>query len=127
MMNAADPKSVKERQRAEKRRHEIDQDDLRHLMAEPWSRRWLWGLLAKTGVFESSFNPSGSVTYFNEGRRMIGLDYLKEIATLCPIEYVAMIEEANARHTQQERDHDRSSSPGGLTPRTGTESDTDTE
>jgi hypothetical protein len=119
MHNAADPKAVKERARAEKRQHEEAQADLRRLLAEPWGRRWMWGLLARSGVFESSFHPSGSQVYFNEGRRVIGLDLLKEIATLCPTEYVTMIEEANARHQRQERTHDRSSSPSGLDPRPG--------
>lgn len=125
MTNAADPRRVKARARDETRRRDEAISDLRRLMAEPWSRRWLWSLLGQAGVFESSFHPSGSITYFNEGRRVIGLDLLKDITTLCPTDYLTMIDEANARHTQQERDHDDpSSSPGGgLDPLPGADSD----
>lgn len=130
MRNVSDPRQVKADARKAKRAREEELADLHRLMGEPWGRRWMWRLLAKTGVFESSFNPSGSVTYFNEGRRIVGLDYLQEATAECPEEYLLMTQEANARHRAQERDHDDPRDPAGLTPRSGHDSDppsTDTE
>ena len=122
-INAADHRAVKDHARAEKRRREKDQAHWRRLMAESWSREWLWERLAETGQYEDPFVLSGSAMYYNAGRRQIGLNYLKEITTLCPAEYVSMIEEANARHTKQEQTHDDTSHPGGLTPRPGSDPD----
>ncbi len=53
------------------RRREMD--DLRWLLGHPQGRRIASRLLAEAGVFRSSFNHSGSLMAFNEGRRHIGL------------------------------------------------------
>lgn len=55
----------------ESRRKELD--DLRWLLGHPQGRRIALRLLDETGVFRSSFNHSGSLMAFNEGRRNIGL------------------------------------------------------
>lgn len=53
------------------RRREMD--DLRWLLGHPQGRRIVSRLLAEAGLFRSSFNHSGSVMAWNEGRRQIGL------------------------------------------------------
>ena len=55
----------------ENRRKELD--DLRWLLGHPQGRRIAMRLLDEAGVYRTSFNHSGSVMAFNEGKRHIGL------------------------------------------------------
>lgn len=55
----------------ERRRKELD--DLRWLLGHPQGRRLATRMLEEAGVYRSSFNHSGSVMAFNEGKRHIGL------------------------------------------------------
>ena len=70
--------------------------DLRSVMGEPAGRRFMWGLLGDCGLYAASFNNSGSITAFNEGKRDIGLRLLARITQDCPEQYLAMQAEAIA-------------------------------
>ena len=59
----------------ERRRKELD--DLRWLLGHPQGRRIISRLLDEAGVFRSSFNHSGSLMAFSEGKRHMGIIYLK--------------------------------------------------
>jgi hypothetical protein len=79
---------------AEARRVEIE--DLRGILNSKTGRRFVWRLLERAGVYRTSFNNSGSITAFNEGRRDVGLFLLNEIHEVAPDAYLTMLKEAHA-------------------------------
>lgn len=46
-----------------------------------------------TGVRQLSFNPSGSVMAFNEGRRNVGLWWESELLAVAPDGYIKLLKE----------------------------------
>lgn len=79
------------REAAEELRRQVE--DLKWLMAHKPGRRFMWRLLAMAGVYRTSFNTSGSVTAFNEGKRNVGLTYVAEIQEHVPDSYLTMLKE----------------------------------
>lgn len=75
----------------EKRRREIE--DLKWLAAHPQGRRIASRLLEEAGVFRTSFNHSGSVMAFNEGKRHIGLFLTAELMDAAPEGYFKLLKE----------------------------------
>lgn len=69
----------------ERRRKEVE--DLRWLLANPQGRRIAARMLSETGVFRSSFNHSGSLMAFSEGKRQIGLWLTAELLEASPDGY----------------------------------------
>ncbi len=78
-----------DRQRAARDR---EKDDFKLLMSEKWGRRIAWRLLDRCGVFRTSFTGN-SETFFNEGKRNIGLMIVGEIHDVCPEFYHLMLKE----------------------------------
>jgi len=78
----------------DKRRKELD--DLKWLMAHPQGRRITTRILAEAGIYRSSFNHSGSVMAFNEGKRQIGLWFQAELVDASPKGHIKMLEELQA-------------------------------
>jgi len=76
---------------AEARRVEIE--DVKWLMADKRGRRIMWRLLAEAGVYRTSFNNSGSVTAFNEGKRHIGLVLISEVNDHAAHQFLVMLKE----------------------------------
>lgn len=76
---------------AEARRLEIE--DIQWLMADKRGRRIMWRLLAEAGIYRTSFNNSGSVTAFNEGKRQIGLVLIAEINDHAANQFLVMLKE----------------------------------
>lgn len=68
-------------------------EGFRWLMGSKRGRAIMRRLLAKTGLYRTSFNNSGSVTAFNEGQRNFGLWLMAQIETNCPDRYVLMLQE----------------------------------
>lgn len=79
----------------ERRRKELD--DLRWLLAHPQGRRITTRLLDQAGVFRSSFNTSGSVMAFNEGRRDTGLFLTAELLEASADGYMKVLKEFKAK------------------------------
>jgi hypothetical protein len=79
----------------EKRRITREQqvEDLKWLMQHPAGRRIATRLLAVTGVRRTTFNPSGSVMAFNEGRRNVGLWFEGELISVSPEGYMKLLKE----------------------------------
>ena len=67
-------------------------EDLRFVMSTETGRRFMWDLLGRTGLYQTSFTGN-SETFFREGRRAVGLEQLAHITTACPTEYMAMMKE----------------------------------
>lgn len=79
----------------ERRRKELD--DLRWLLGHPQGRRIATRLLEEAGVFRSSFNTSGSVMAFNEGKRHIGLFWTGELLEASTDGYMKLLKEFKAK------------------------------
>lgn len=78
----------------EKRRRELD--DLKWLLAHPQGRRVTIRILAEAGIYRSSFNHSGSLMAFNEGKRQIGLWLQSELVDANPDGHLKMLKELQA-------------------------------
>lgn len=61
-------------------------------MADKRGRRVMFDLLSRAGIYTSSFTGN-SETFFREGRRSLGLEYLKEIEGLAFDGFVKMLQE----------------------------------
>jgi hypothetical protein len=72
-----------------KRRREKELTDLLKVLALPEGRRFIWRLLSEAGVFRTSFTGN-SQTYFNEGRRDLGLLFLNEVMAAKPEAFTQM-------------------------------------
>lgn len=68
-------------------------NDIIALMLERQGRRIMFGLLARCGVYTSSFAGDPHLTAYNEGRRSVGVAYLDVLNTRCPDEFVLMLKE----------------------------------
>jgi len=79
-------------ERAAEAKRRRDVEDFKSLMKLKEGRRFVWRLLAETGVYHSSFTGN-SETFFKEGRRSIGLILMGELHTICPELYAVMVEE----------------------------------
>lgn len=75
----------------EKRRKELE--DLKWLMAHPQGRRIVSRLLEEAGVNRTTFNHSGSVMAFNEGKRHVGLFLTAEVLEASPEGYFKLLKE----------------------------------
>ena len=75
----------------ERRRKELE--DLRWLLGHPQGRRIVTRLLGEAGVYRSSFNHSGSVMAFNEGKRHIGLFLTAELIEASPDGFMKVLKE----------------------------------
>ncbi len=80
----------------EKRRRELE--DLKWLMAHPQGRRVMARLLEEAGVNRTSFNHSGSVMAFNEGKRHIGLFLTAEVLEASPGGYFKLLNEYQGKN-----------------------------
>ncbi len=87
--NAADAEQVKEAGVKEKFGRKQELNDVYNILAIPSGRRWVWRVLSDCGVFKSSFTGN-STTFFNEGRRDIGLRILADVMEANPDAYVQM-------------------------------------
>ena len=104
MASSFDPTDLHNREREaeseelaarERRRKELE--DLRWLLAHPQGRRILMRLLDEAGVYRSSFNHSGSVMAFSEGKRHIGLFLTAELMEASTMGFMKILEDYKAK------------------------------
>lgn len=69
---------------------------MRWLMAHAQGRRIVWRLLDRAGVYRDSFTGN-STTFYNEGRRAMGLFVLEQLMDSCPEKYALMMNEQNRK------------------------------
>lgn len=91
MSELDDEKLIEEREQKEILKFKQEISDLKFVLSTPQGRRLLWRYLEFAGVYEQSAHASGSWTYFNEGRRSVGLKLLAEITAHDPESYFKMI------------------------------------
>lgn len=82
---------------AERLRKEQEVSDLKHLMAQPQFRRYIWRWLEKAGMNRSSFSMNGLDMAFKEGNRNLGIAMNAELDEHCSKDYLKMLRERNAR------------------------------
>jgi len=92
--NAADPRQVWTLERLEERRRTRWVENLRASLATPFGRALMWQIIRRAGVYESPFDPHGSVQSFKIGRGDMGRELLAECLRHCPELYLLMEKEA---------------------------------
>lgn len=91
--NVADEKQIKDARLHERFAKRKEQEDIQFLLSTPQGRRYIWKVLSICGVYRQSAVDSGSWTYFNEGRRSVGLKLLDEVMIADAAAYLKMIDE----------------------------------
>lgn len=92
--NASDENQVRGADGKQKRGREKEINDFKSIMATVGGRRIIYRYIALCGVFESSVGNFGTnSTFYNEGKRSVGLALLMD-CNECPNEYFKMIEES---------------------------------
>lgn len=91
--NAADEQQVKEAGGKAKRGRERELDDFRNIMESVSGRRFVFRYISECGVFTDGFTGNNT-TFYNEGKRSIGLRLLADINDACPELYTKMMEES---------------------------------
>ena len=104
--DAGDRRHVERREKTAKTARLQRHEDFRWLMADLRGRRFVWDLLAKAGLFRSSFGGSAELTAFNEGRRDLGLSVLADMMRLCPEQYARMQAEAISKQPASNGEND---------------------
>lgn len=91
--NAGDATQVGERKVGARNAQAERVAGLGSLLSSKQGRAWYWHLLSECGVFVTSFTGN-SATFFNEGKRQIGLTLIGELTREFPDYYVTMMKEA---------------------------------
>lgn len=82
-----------QRELSDRERQRREAEDLKWLMADARGRRVVWKQMEEAMVFVSTFNTSGSISAFNEGRRAGGLQLMNNIMAVCPERFFQMLKE----------------------------------
>lgn len=77
--NTASSQQVREGRKREKFEARRNREDLFFLLQHREGRRWLWHLLGRCGIYESSRRDLPHDVYFQEGRRDVGLKLLADV------------------------------------------------
>jgi len=79
-------------------------NDLKTVMDTAAGRRLMWRLLASAKIFQTCFTGN-STTYYNEGRRDLGLEFFADITNHCRDNFI----KAQTENMEMERRNGRSS------------------
>ncbi|MDW5511754.1 MULTISPECIES: Bbp19 family protein [Serratia] len=82
-------------------------DDVKGVMSTESGRRFIWGRLTQSGVFQTTFRTDTNTTMFLEGNRNAGLTLFNDVFGICPDLYLKMAAEA---------EKDREANYGNTTP-----------
>ena len=91
--NASDSKQVEKGAKSEKTKRQFEVDQVKFILSTQQGRAYIWRHMSAAGIFESCFTGN-SATFFNEGRREVGLKMLAEVNEASPDSYVQMMKEA---------------------------------
>ena len=86
-----------------KRKREKELQDLRKVLGSSEGRRVLWRILTKGAIFNSSFAQNANETFFNEGRRSVGLWLTQEISDADLEKFFQMHREAHSNAKSKPR------------------------
>lgn len=82
-----------EREARAARERQIEADDLRWLLSDKRGRRVVSRVLARTGVWRSTFGETDRESAFREGARNEGLRWLAEMQEHAPDRLIQMLQE----------------------------------
>lgn len=95
--NAADPKQVAFAERKQRQQEELLRAALVQVMETVEGRIVMWALLERAGVYRSTFDASGSRTFYNAGRQDFGHELLALLVEHAEEGYLLMEAEARRR------------------------------
>lgn len=95
--NGADVQQVRRAERKVQQGDDLLAGCLREVLGTVSGRFVLWALLEQTHVYRTSFDHSGSVMYFTEGERNVGLTWRAKILQADEDLYELMAREARQR------------------------------
>lgn len=90
--NAADENQVRDAEKKSKYGRERDLEDMKFILSTSQGRRMLWRYLEHCGIYKDSFTGN-SATFYNEGRRAVGIKLLDDITAADPDTYLTMMKE----------------------------------
>jgi hypothetical protein len=96
-VNAADEAALHRSATREKDQRRREANDLRDVMSMPQGRRVMWRILVKAGVYSDGFTGDNR-TFFNEGRRSIGLQLMAELEAAAKEHFIDMWQENGFTH-----------------------------
>jgi hypothetical protein len=111
--NAADPRQVWLAEKLEERRLGRWVGSMGAVMGDPDGRAFVWAVIRKAGVYETPFDPHGSIQSWKIGRGDLGRELLAEVLKHYPAEYLLMekesrdveaLERAQIEASRQKRD-----------------------
>jgi len=96
--DSGDQLQVQTRAARLKDRQDQDDEDFKAMMAIPNFRAFVWRLLSRAHVFQTSADVSNPYnTFFREGERNGGLQLMADVMRLCPQHYQTMAAESAKR------------------------------
>lgn len=104
--NAADVDQVQRARRKERDRDDQLTDAIRSSLQHPDVRQVFAEILDRAGLFKTSYDHSGSMVYFNEGRRNFGLELRSLLETADEQAVDLMDQERRARKRAENRSVD---------------------
>ena len=82
--------------------------DIQSVMKFRDGRRFMWRVLEKAGIYDSSFSVDPAILAFKEVQRNIGLMLISDIMKATPDKYQVMAKEAQERvELKETQDDDR--------------------
>ena len=78
-------------------------EDVKAILKTKEGRRFVWKILEACGVYRSSMTGN-SLTFFNEGKRDIGLQVLADVMDANPEAFLVMQREAKAAQKMKKED-----------------------
>lgn len=117
--DAGDPVQVRAARKMAKA-SEADQDNMiLAIMGMPQGRKWVWEILTRCKVFQTTFDRNGLVMAFQTGEQNIGQSILADIMRVCPEQYLTMTQEQNSGRRDIHATAGRGAGEGYARPVTG--------
>lgn len=73
-----------------KKKQEQYKRDLNAVLSTPEGERVLYEIVSRCGIYQKSFTGN-SETFFREGKRVVGLSVLDDIAKLAPTKFASFL------------------------------------
>ena len=99
MIDHDDEKQVGRAQSRHRKRRQVELDDLKQVLNTPSGRRFITRLLDQTGLLASDMFTGNSTTFYNLGKRDVGLWVYNEMMKAKP---KSMIEIMNDKLTEKQ-------------------------
>lgn len=101
MSDLIDNEKIEKEQQKAKKKIEREDNDLKKLLVVVEFRRFIWRLLTFTGMYKTSFTGN-STTFFNEGKRQVGLFILGAVMRANSSAFAQMQQEFYSEKTSEE-------------------------